>query len=66
MTEDKKNKRDPRYPLRLPPDLYEVIQQLAEKNFHSANAEIVRLLRKAIELESVTVNQPPNEPKNSL
>ena len=48
---EKKSSREARYPLRLPPELYEKIQQMAEKNFHSVNAEMVRLLRKAIESE---------------
>jgi hypothetical protein len=55
-TEDKKQ-ADSRYPLRLPPDLYKQIQELAEKNFHSVNAEMVRLLRKAVQMESGP--QPP-------
>lgn len=51
MDTKEKKPRDSRYPLRLPPDLHEQIQALAQKNFHSVNAEMVRLLRKAIELE---------------
>lgn len=46
MSEDKKKQGDSsRYALRLPPDLHEEIQALAKKNFHSVNAEIVRLIR---------------------
>lgn len=48
-----------RYPLRMPADLYEEIQRLAEKNFHSINAEMVRLLRKAIESEKPGDDTPP-------
>ncbi len=51
MSHESKQNRESRYPLRLPPDLYEKIQGLAEKNFHSVNAEMVRLLRKAVESE---------------
>lgn len=54
MTEEKKPSNESRYPLRLPPELYEQIQELAKKNFHSINAEMVRLLRKAVEQEQDT------------
>ncbi len=56
MTDEKKPSNDSRYPLRLPTELYERIQELAEKNFHSVNAEMVRLLRIAIEQEK---QRPP-------
>lgn len=54
MSEEKKKPNESRYPLRLPPDLYEKIQVKAQQNFHSVNAEMVRLLRKAIESEQDT------------
>ncbi len=50
MTDEKKS-RESRYPLRLPSELHEQIQKLAQNNFHSVNAEMVRLLRRAIEIE---------------
>ncbi len=57
---DEKKSRESRYPLRLPPELHQQIQKLAEKNFHSVNAEMVRLLRKAIEIEqNETTSAPP-------
>lgn len=51
MTNEKKQPSESRYPLRLPSELYEQIEKMAKDNFHSANAEMVRLLRKAIEME---------------
>lgn len=35
------------YPLRIPPDLYDRVRQLAEKHERSANWVMVRLLRAA-------------------
>lgn len=56
---DEKKSRESRYPLRLPPELHEQIQVLAQKNFHSVNAEMVRLLRKAIEIEKDETTTAP-------
>ena len=48
-----------RLQLRLPNDLYEVIKNLAERNFRSANSEILYLI--SLGLENVKECASPDE-----
>jgi hypothetical protein len=43
-----------RIPLRLPPDMKSWLEQEAERNFTSQNAEIVRAIRSRMEAEQRT------------
>lgn len=51
MTDKKRLQKDAHYALRLPVELYEQLREMAQDNYCSVNAEIVRLIRKGAELE---------------
>ena len=57
VTDKKLN--ESRYPLRLPSDLREEVETLASENFHSVNAEIVRLIREGIKAIKQPQTQQP-------